>query len=253
MFGVTLAAVVATYALRRWCVLNEQAVPPGRAWLRPLATFAALGLATGLAGAAKLNGLAIAIIVPLMAIVAWRNGRGWPPYLKVRFTLIVTLLTWALAAITFVAVNPYLYPQPLGRTVMLFRQRAYEMSRQAVSNATDLIQGPVERVTVVGEVVFQKYAVLSFPGAWLINLSLTLAGIWFTLCIALSTHRSVASAAATVLFLTAMLTAGPALFTPFRWDRYFLFPVVFSTAFISITTATAVRWLRIRFVDQATP
>lgn len=88
-----------------------------------------LGVAVGLAVATKLSGALVAAGLALFVIlrqgVRWWQDRSW-----------AGLSAWidaGLAAVlTFVLVNPLLYPNPIFRTVMLFQHRREEMAQQAL-------------------------------------------------------------------------------------------------------------------------
>src|SRR5690606_18180709 len=88
----------------------------------------ALGVLLGLGGATKLSPLLLAVPVALLGllllVLAKREGHRSP-------------LGWHLASVpitsmlTFVAVYPYLWPDPIGRTLNLFTFRVEEMAAQS--------------------------------------------------------------------------------------------------------------------------
>lgn len=102
--------------------------------LRPHWSRAALvGILLGLGGATKLSPLAVAVGICaagliLLAASVGRAGRvDAPGRTHAAFGLLVLLA----AAATFVAVYPYLWPDPVGRTRHLFAFRVEEMATQA--------------------------------------------------------------------------------------------------------------------------
>jgi hypothetical protein len=119
LFGLTIALAAAAAALL--------ARRPG--W--PAA--ALLGALLGLGGATKLSPLVVAggIAIAGAAVFAatWiRRGRYPPEAARFAALGVGVALT---AAVTFVAVYPYLWPDPVGRTRNLFTFRAEEMATQA--------------------------------------------------------------------------------------------------------------------------
>jgi hypothetical protein len=90
-----------------------------------------LGVLLGFGGATKLSPLLIALaLAGLGALLVWRGRRGRAPT--------VSALGWRLlaqpfvAAATFVASYPFLWPDPIDRTRMLFWFRAHEMENQGI-------------------------------------------------------------------------------------------------------------------------
>lgn len=100
---------------------------------RPSAWRAALlGVLLGLGGATKLSPLLLVVPLAGIGVVlllgAWRDrGRGNSSRARLGWSL---LSVPAAAAAAFVAVYPYLWPDPIGRTLTLFRFRAQEMAAQ---------------------------------------------------------------------------------------------------------------------------
>jgi hypothetical protein len=154
------------------------------------------------------------------------------------------------AVFTFVALNPYLYPDPLGRTKNMVSQRLSEMERQQASSPSQRISGPlIPRISLIGERVFHQYAALRFARSWIINVPLCSVGLWFLLLAAWSWLRSgTGYGGSLVLLLIAFSSSLPALMTPLDWDRYYFFPVFFSTIFIAVGVLEIInrsaRWAR---------
>lgn len=117
-----------------------------------------IGILIGIGGANKLTPLSLC--APVMAIGifmllrSWWNGRkiqrtsldGWrglPPF---------DHLCWMLMAIpfvagaTFVLIYPYLWPDPIGRTLMILNFRTQEMANQSVINPGLKVNGPVQAI-----------------------------------------------------------------------------------------------------------
>lgn len=114
------------------------------------------GVLVGLGGANKFTPLALAVPLAglgfLMLVQSWWAGRklkganlrGWkglPPFRDVSWMLLSTPLV---AGFTFVAVYPYLWPDPIGRALILLRFRQQEMASQSRIYPDRLIADPVE-------------------------------------------------------------------------------------------------------------
>jgi hypothetical protein len=91
------------------------------------------------------------------------------------------------------------------------------------------------------------YAAVRAGAAVLINGSLFIVGLGHLLGVIWRKRRVAAAGAESglVLFWFAAVMSVPALLTPLDWDRYYLLPVFFSTAFIAmglaILTTTALQ------------
>jgi len=88
-----------------------------------------LGVMLGLGGATKLSPLVTAVAPAGLGVVligwSWWRARAWPD--RYALGLVAAPLV---ALLTFVAVYPYLWPDPIDRTVALFTFRAREMQTQ---------------------------------------------------------------------------------------------------------------------------
>jgi 4-amino-4-deoxy-L-arabinose transferase-like glycosyltransferase len=111
-----------------------------------------LGVLLGLGGSAKLSPLALAIVLAAagMALLVhgWRgSGRGARHDGVLGWRLVVQP---ALAAATFVASFPYLWPNPIVRTRELLQFRAIEMYNQGVLWSELNVDGPVDALGRIG-------------------------------------------------------------------------------------------------------
>jgi hypothetical protein len=115
----------------------------------------ATGAALGLAAATKLSGvlgcIGLAYFIGLQqALAVWRTDR----LLKLRHWLVLGLLV----ACTFVAVNPLLYPNPIGNTALLFQFRALEMEEQRRTWPVDAVPDSLPvRLELIAKSVFRDY------------------------------------------------------------------------------------------------
>jgi hypothetical protein len=201
--------------------------------------FIFLAIFIGLAESAKLNGLAVlAAGFALAGIAAGRLKQN--PTLKLRFGLISVLILIFVSQFTFLVLNPFLWNDPLKRISMLFFDRINEMHFQQIQYPAARLEGLVEHVQVEIPRIFQNYASLRFTGAVWLNLALCLIGVIVLgmKAIGYLKGRNQNQASLAVLLVGAAVSI-PSLFTPLDWDRYYLFPVYFST----ISIALGMGWL----------
>jgi hypothetical protein len=149
----------------------------------------------------------------------------------------------------FVLANPSLYSNPIGRTVLLVKFRNYEIPSQQGLFPADVIANFNTRLQIVPERIFQDYMAFHFRGAVLINVFLYVLGISYLLFGGYQWLANKGGKPANIAILVvSSLTAIPTLFTPLDWDRYYIFPIIFVTVFISLGTGGLVnvgfKWLR---------
>ena len=242
---ILLAAVAGYQALNSWQRealdgrIRQKTLHPTLLW------FAVMGVFCGLAAGAKLNGGSVLLagfgLCVLFPVIRKRFAR-----LKYQGAVSACMLVFS-AAVTFVALNPFLYPNPLDRTTMMVQHRLEEMSAQQRAWPHISIDES-RRISVLQERVFESYATLHFPGAQIVNLLLCIIGIAYLLYSSCRwSEKPSGSAAAIVILLVAFTTTVPTLFTPIDWERYYLMPVVFSTALIAI----GVGWLVTSILSRA--
>jgi hypothetical protein len=148
------------------------------------------------------------------------------------------------AAAGFILLNPFLYPDVIGRSAQMSEYRLYEMAQHRAQYPSQSIEGLVERAQVVPERVFATYAAMQPPFSVVINGALCVLGAWLALrTLRRHIHRNDSASASLALLVVAIAGAGPALLTPLDWSRYFLLPVVFSSAFIAIGGAAIVQYV----------
>jgi hypothetical protein len=103
--------------------------------------------------------------------------------------------------------------------------------------------------------IFQDYAAFHFEGAFILNIILATLGVVLTLLKIRDWLKGTNGSLAALVFSAIALTASlPTFFTLLDWDRYYLFPVFFSTAFIAIALGwlgeQAFRWFKTRLVSK---
>ena len=239
LFFVMLAALTCYLALETLRKSPEKVPWTTYLWL------GLCGICIGLAGESKMNGLSmlLGVIACLVGFIFWRqNGTTTDKVLR---TLRLSAFICAVTIIVFLGSYPYLWPNLLGRTIRFGQNRVDEMRYQSDHHPADAINTLEQRLTIIPARIFQDYAVIRFEGAWALNLALTLLGAGLTLAKARDWLKGSRDGPASALLLATALTASaPAFLTLLDWDRYYLFPVFFSTAFIVI----ALGWLGERAV-----
>lgn len=227
-----LAALAALGAVPRW----SGWVSEGRgAWWRGVAWLSLVGALAGMAAEAKLNGLALIgamMILVAVAALSEPGAAGWGR--RLGGAALGAGVIGLAGAGTFVALNPFLYHDTLGRVQRMFDQRLTEMANQFESTAYR-IPDIAARMTILPQRIFEKNDSLNFYGSGWVSGALTALGVIVLVVLAwrwLRGRREPVAAATLLVFAAAMV--GPALATPLDWDRYYLFPEVFSLMCIGV-------------------
>src|SRR5262245_26323612 len=233
LFFVTVACVFTCLAACRLTSAGEGA--GWKTWLY----LGVVGTSIGLAGGSKLNGFVV-LGVPLLCVGAALLKRGEP--IRSRLVQFVSygVFVTGLTCVAFLGSYPYLWPEPGGRTVHLFTNRVEEMRVQAAVFPDRRLDGWNQRLNVMPQRVLKDYASIRSSHAFYINGGLLVLGT----CVILFAVRkwgqdSDAGSASLVFLSTALMASVPTAFTMVEWDRYYLFPVFFS----SMTCAIALGWL----------
>ncbi len=238
LFFTCLAMWAGTQALRARDSARSDAPDsaPSRSPLHALAWLAAMGVAAGLAGGSKLNGLGVAGAgVVLGGCIAF-GGQGFVRWKsRLAFAAGASLLVLGSCAATFVAVNPSLHRRPVTHVTAMLELRARELAGNQRDPRWGL-SSVSRRIPVVAGRILKTYTVTRVAT---LNVLLGGLGLLFLTRAAWRwTKEGSGPAAAVVLLAVGLFTAGPALITPVDWDRYYLFPVVFLTVFIAVGAAT---------------
>lgn len=202
--------------------------------LRALGWLAASGAAAGLAGASKLNGLALAG-VGVVAAVLGASALETSATRRVSFAALGALLAAGTCAATFVAVNPSLRSGPVAHFEAMLELRGRELAGNRQDPRWGLAEPGRRAVVVLGRTLKTYTVTKSAP----LNSLLGLAGALALVGAARRWPADPGGAAAIALLAAALFAAGPALLTPVDWDRYYLFPVVFLTVLIAVGAAAA--------------
>ncbi len=200
-----------------------------------------LGVLLGLGGSAKLSPLALAIVPAaagmVLVIHSWRgSGAGARHDGRLGWRLLVQP---PLAAATFIASYPYLWPDPVGRTRSLLEFRAIEMYNQGVLWSELNVDGPVDALGRIGNwlgdidsVTGQLVAVIAsaFGVSWKpMELDLVLAIIGALILLALAIQRGLGSRWAMAALLLGGQVALIVVGMRADFSRYLL-PVLTATA-----------------------
>lgn len=234
LFFTTLALLCAARAL----TLTPRRLGRAVAWLLLMSVCA------GLAGAAKLNGLALGFAAVVLCFVVAFRHRG-PAVKRWRVAFLAALLVTAITAGVFVLVNPFLYPQPWLRTVAMLRFRQWEMTNQT-RNAQWRIPNWSARMRILPLRIFSDYPAVHIE---FFNELLTLLGLYLLIRDAwrwlrdkarqTADSRPVHAGTGLAILVVGAVTALPPLTTPLDWDRYYMFPVLLVTVSVSI----AIGWI----------
>ena len=209
-----------------------------------------VGLVGGLAASAKLNGFAatlaassLGVLLPLL------DRRPLSTRVRLVFAIRATVLPILAGLLVMIALNPFLYTDPIGRIGKMLVYRTYEMNWQANTWPENRVPGGWERIPFMIRRVFQDYSALRFPLAWMLNISLYILGLSRLLSTAWIWLRgSGGSAASVVLLLVGGWVSFPMFLSTVDWHRYYLFPVVFSSIIITVGCVILISWLRKQIV-----
>ncbi len=243
LFFTCLAMLTGVLALQTWEKTQN------RAW--PLFWLALMGFCAGLAGASKLNGLGLAGAGVVLGWLIALHPKGFATRSeRLTFAFAASLVVMMATALTFIAVNPFLYPNPLARTRAMFMLRISEMSSQS-QNPLWGMSGLEQRLAIIPRRILEDYALIH---SGLINALLGSVGLAYLVRSAWQwLIGKGGSPASPVLLMVACVSVLPALTTPLDWDRYYLFPIVFLSALIAIGLGKSLTELFRQFRSESPP
>lgn len=218
---------------------------------------ALIGLTVGLAASAKLNGFS-ALGAGLAVIVFSLFGRPEQTGRRAALGVAAVLTLLLSTAGTFVALNPYLWPEPLARTGRMFEMRIVETRQFEQQFAQTRITSVEDRARTIAGRIFHDYASIGSRDrtgiAKLANALLCLGGIGWCLWLSARWLKTRAGQPTSLALVAIAATTGiPMLFTPLDWDRYYLIPAYFSSVFVAVALgALASRLLAFRGSSTAT-
>jgi hypothetical protein len=241
--GVTLVLFLCARALRGSARLAAR--PPWRHYL----WFAGLGVGVGLAGAVKLNGLSTLLAGVGAAFVYAITGpeSSWRRRLSVSSTAAAVVIVCS--TVTFVGLNPYLWPRPLGRTMAMvdFRFEEIDIQKRAYPGAAP-VATIKQRAKVFPDRVLNANAALKLDriaprvGAAMNGLpSVLLNGLLAALGLSYlavrawrHVRRRTHDPVSVAILIVGLSAAAPALWTPLDWSRYYLLPVYVTTMLVAV-------------------
>lgn len=188
---------------------------------------AAAGICCGIAASSKLNGMTAAVAVVLaMVIRCGKNG-------LLTFAFVVASTTLA----TFVALNPFLYPDPIGRSRAMINVRVTEMTllQQDPLGITRLPTG--ERISLVIHRLYYSFFPTFLYTSIFLDGYLAIVGLLRLAILAFAAKDRQRRDAALVLVCFLLVLGIPALFSPADWDRYFLMPSLLVVVCVSAAIA----------------
>lgn len=147
-----------------WAALAAMALAAKPTWPRSLL----LGLLLGLGASTKLSPLLLAVpLAGLGLVLIWRGRSAADPDAGRRIVLGWRLLPLPLVAFaTFVLSYPYLWPDPIGRTLALFAFRTQEMRNQARIWDELRVDGPVDALGRIGGWLTGVEPLTDLPAFW---------------------------------------------------------------------------------------
>jgi hypothetical protein len=193
-----------------------------------------LGLFSGLAGESKLTGLICAGIGILgVFLVTIPKPAQWPTILKQRLFLIIVFIVTMTTIATFIASYPLFYTHTVDKIWETFHARGQIMDFQ-IYTYPETLMPPNGRLATLFEKIFD-YPLrtnANWEGLRWVNLLVVTIGMIYS--IKQAWHNTPEKDANIILWLGTLLCAVPMLFTPFNWERYYLFPIYFSCIFFAI-------------------
>jgi len=192
------------------------------------------GIGVGFAGSSKLNGFSLLAVGVLFSILmAYRLKDSTKN--KIYFVIISNIILIFSSLLVWITINPFLWPDPFSRTIEMFNYRVMEMSNQYELFPQSRISGILPRIKVLTKRIFQSYSSIRFIGSWILNLFFFCLGL---ISLSINSIRQIKSTKSNyiwiIFLLIGSLSSLPVLITPLDWDRYYLFPIYFSTISIVV-------------------
>ncbi len=212
----------------------------------------ATGILLGAAAASKLNAGSIYLgLVALWILFSMKVVNFKSSGLRNGFILLGSIFLGLAAFFFFIIINPYIYPSILANTFSMLQTRIGEMQVQQAVYPQQTIVGIVPRITVLIQRIFEDYMVVHFPGAWILNLGLFLAGMVYLIRQYRPLNEFLNWNGMAILLIGGSAVL-PMLVTPLDWDRYYLLPVFFGQIFIVLGLFFLVRLIlrRVSFLEQ---
>jgi hypothetical protein len=197
---------------------------------------AVFGIFTGLAGQTKTNGLAIfpaGIIILILLTTRCQPNRRWQFFLSGLVGL--NIFTF----IFFIGTNPFLWPDPIGRTILTMQYRVEIMhGMQAKAFPKIVIKSWNDGLQIAAEQIFKKLSSVQFINSEYLKMVLSGFGFIILLTTAWQSLRTKMfasiNAGALSILIVGFFASVPNLFTPLNIDRYYLLPLYFVSILIAL-------------------
>lgn len=249
LFFTCLAMLTGTLALQAWEKIRRNTWQESsyRQRILPFFWLILMGIAAGLAGASKLNGLGIAIAGIVLSWAMAFSGQGLAHHrARLGFALGASLLVLISCVITFISVNPYLYPNPIKRTAAMFVLRTWEMEYK--QNSRWGMPTLNQRLQTIPRRILEDYTITRIG---ILNIILGSTGLFLLLQSTWMWLRNKEnSPASLVLLAVGCVTVLPALTTPLDWDRYYLYPVVFFSVLLAVGMGKGLNYAYEKFQEE---
>jgi hypothetical protein len=199
------------------------------------------GAAVGVAAQVKLNGGSAVAGVAVLAVASLLRQPSTERDRRRALGAAAIVLSLS-AALTFVALDPTLWPSPARHVSSAVRSRGRLIRSQVDRYPVYAVSSFAERVHLVPARVLDSYALVrpALLNAVLSGAGLAVAVVAFRRWLR-GEHRNHALA---VLLIVGASVAIPPLFTPLDWDRYYLLPAFFSGPSVVLGGLTLIRRLR---------
>jgi 4-amino-4-deoxy-L-arabinose transferase-like glycosyltransferase len=235
-------ALLALAIIFCWLALNSG---PHRQ-RQSLLWIALAGVAVGLSGAAKINGLvsctSLLTVCMLMAFFNPNFSRSQ----RITFAIRSTALTVFVPLLVFILVNPFLYQNPIYWIVQMFYQRVAEIKIQFAQFPNSQINTLGERIRVIIQNLFKEYVPFHFPFSEWVYIPFCLLGFGFLSYYLWRWLKGYPeNPAAVALMIMPLPLVLVMLMTPLNWDRYFLLPVFMVYVTVAIGLAKSILALMI--------
>jgi hypothetical protein len=228
LFNIVIAMLVGSLAIKYYKI-------DGKSNYASLLWLMVFGIFTGLAGQSKLNGLAI---FPAGIVILILLTLKCIPHLRWRYFLIGLIGLIIFTFIFFVGPNPFLWSNPIGRTIQTLQYRIDIMhGYQAAFFPEIVVKGWRDNIRIDIIQIFINLTPIKFVNSQYLKMILACLGFCVLFSVSWSSYvkkSSLMNAGALSILLVGILASLPNLFTPLNIDRYFLLPVYFASIFIAI-------------------
>ncbi|MFN0073091.1 MAG: glycosyltransferase family 39 protein [Chloroflexota bacterium] len=205
------------------------------------------GVAAGLAVSAKLTGTLLAAALlgyAVIALLLWLPVRGQAPAVAWRWSTLAVIA----AMIVTVAMNPFLYPNPVGRLQEMLAFRQQEMFGQAVLSENEAVPpGLGARLPLLADRMLLDLATLNKRTGVPFDIPLIGLGL-LTLAAGIGRQRTlqaVLGAEGLMLICCVVTVLGLAWNLGLDWARYYMPMLTLTSLLIGIGSATLLRGIRV--------